>query len=768
MSSLRSKLGHRLLLRAAPLTETLSVRQRRLFYAHASLVLALGAVIVGMVVQQRHQATLSATGYLLLDLMMFLVAAGLALRGVRLRRDRAAWLLTAGGAFAIGMGWLLWGLLYGNDANPPILSVVDVVWLAYYPLVFIAVGLMIDGEAPGVRRDLWLDGLVAAGAIAAFAEHFLFQPLLASVGSSHQAHDGLAVGLAYPVCDLVVLSCVVFGYWMAGGRLSRRFLLMGAAALISLILDVQTLVLGLNGTYQPGPPILALSLSGGLMILGAAWRRERRFVIARQDELRLLAVPLVFTLASAGLLMLSAVHGVEPIEAALAGSAVAIGALRFTLTMRDVIHRAHSQPSQIDHLTGLPTWDAFQARGSEMLEQAGDGLALLLMDLDRFKDLNDTLGHRSGDDVLAQVAKRFGVVREPGELLARMGGDEFAVLSVSTDPDAFAMRYRNALTRPFQAHGIQIHVEASAGVARYPEDGERLSELLQRADVAMFTAKTHRIGHKAYDAAADEHSIERLSLLGDLHAAIAGDQLVLHYQPKIDIATGTLAGVEALVRWQHPTRGLLGPNEFIPALEQTTLTGPLTAKVIDLALAQCRKWLDAGREIPIAVNTSAPNLVDPGFPQTVARLLEKHGVDPSLLLLEITETAVAGDPLRATDTLRRLRTVGVEASLDDFGTGYSSLLHLKQLAVSELKVDRSFVAAMLTSPSDAEIVRSTIELARRLAIRVVGEGVERPEELAQLAAHHCDVAQGYLFSRPVPAPELERWIDAREQERQAS
>ena len=731
-------------------------------------MLTLAAVILGMVVQQRNHASLSATGYLLLDLMLFLVASGLALRAALLRRDRTAWLLTACGACAIGMGWLLWGLLYGNDPNPPTTSAVDLVWLAYYPLVFIAVGLLIGGEAPGVRRDLWLDGLVAAGAIAAFAEHFLFQPLVTSVGTSQQARDGLAAGIAYPVCDLVVLACVIFGFWMAGGRLSRRFLLMGAAALISLIIDVQTLVLSLNGAYQPGPPILALSLSGGLLILAAAWRRERRFVIARRDDLRLLAVPLAFTLASAGLLMFSAVHGVEPIEAALAGSSVAVGALRFMLTMRDVVHRAHSQPSQVDHLTGLPTWDAFQARAHEMLEHAGDGLALLLMDIDRFKDLNDTLGHRSGDDVLAQVAKRFTAMREPGELLARMGGDEFAVLSASTDLDALAIRYRNALSRPFQAHGIQVHVEASAGVARYPEDGATPSELLQRADIAMFAAKAHRIGHTAYDAAADQHSIERLSLLGDLPGAISGDQLLLHYQPKIEIASGRLAGVEALVRWRHPTRGLLGPDQFIPEHEQTTLTGPLTLKVIDLALTQCREWRDAGREIPIAVNASAPNLVDPGFPQAVARLIEKHGVDPGLLLLEITETAVAGDPLRATDTLRRLRAVGVEASLDDFGTGYSSLLHLKQLAVNELKIDRSFVAGMLTSPSDAEIVRSTIELARRLAIRVVGEGVETPDELAQLTLHRCDGAQGYLFSRPVPAAELGRWIDAHERELQAS
>jgi diguanylate cyclase len=331
-----------------------------------------------------------------------------------------------------------------------------------------------------------------------------------------------------------------------------------------------------------------------------------------------------------------------------------------------------------------------------------------------------------------------------------------------------AIRYRSVLEAPFISQGIQVHIEASAGIAAFPDHGLTLLDLLQRADVAMFTAKSGRLGIQAYDAATDTHSVERLSLLGDLHDAISADELLLHYQPKVSIADGSLVGVEALVRWAHPTRGLLGPGMFVPAIEQTTMTGPLTAKVLELALAQIRRWMDDGLHVPVAVNASAANLLDHTFPQSVARLLAQHRVDPAMLRLEITETAVMADPLRATDTLRRLRGLGVDASLDDFGTGYSSLLHLKQLAVSELKIDRSFVATMLTSSSDAEIVRSTIELARRLDMLVVAEGVESPEVMARLASYRCDVAQGFLVSPPLTPSALEQWLAERSVAQRAS
>jgi diguanylate cyclase (GGDEF)-like protein len=411
-----------------------------------------------------------------------------------------------------------------------------------------------------------------------------------------------------------------------------------------------------------------------------------------------------------------------------------------------------------DALTGLPNRTLLHRRAERDL-RGDDPAAMLLIDLDRFKEVNDTLGHDYGDALLVEVAERLGGALRRGDTLARLGGDEFAIL-VAGAPDRgavveLATRLQAALRRPFALRGVAVELEASIGVALYPEHGTTIGRLLQRADVAMYDAKRGRRGVATYTADRDPYSADRLGLLAELRSAIERDELVLHYQPKISLETGELTGVEALVRWQHPSRGLLGPDAFIPLAERTGAVADLTRWVVDHALAQCRAWRDRGIDLPVAVNLAAANIVDVTLPEAIGALLERYDVPAEQLECEISEHTVMADPVRATAVLAGLRELGVGLSLDDFGTGHSSLSYLKRLPLDEVKIDRSFVAGMAADENDAVIVRSTIDLARNLGLRVVAEGVETAEIMDALRELRCDVAQGYVISRPLPADELD-------------
>ena len=414
-----------------------------------------------------------------------------------------------------------------------------------------------------------------------------------------------------------------------------------------------------------------------------------------------------------------------------------------------------------DALTGLPNRTLMHRRAERDL-RGDDPAAMLLIDLDRFKEVNDTLGHDYGDALLVEVAGRLSAVLRRGDTLARLGGDEFAVL-VSGAPDRAAVidlaaRLQEALRRPFALRGVAVELEASIGVALYPEHGETAGRLLQRADVAMYEAKRGRHGVATYTPERDPYSADRLGLLAELRRAIECDELVLHYQPKVSLPGGELTGVEALVRWQHPVRGLLAPDEFVPLAERTGAIADLTRWVVDRALAQCRAWRDRGIDLPVAVNLAAANVVDVTLPDAIGALLERHGVPADRLECEISEHTAMADPVRATAVLAGLRELGVGLSLDDFGTGHSSLSYLKQLPLDEVKIDRSFVAAMADDENDAVIVRSTIDLARNLGLRVVAEGVETGAVMDTLAELRCDTAQGFHISRPLPADELDDWL----------
>ncbi|MCU0971014.1 MAG: EAL domain-containing protein [Gammaproteobacteria bacterium] len=422
-----------------------------------------------------------------------------------------------------------------------------------------------------------------------------------------------------------------------------------------------------------------------------------------------------------------------------------------------------------DSLTGLPNRVRLHEATREAIEAAPDSgrrPALMLLDLDGFKEVNDTLGHQAGDAVLKDVSARLvAVLPRPGTLLCRLGGDEFAVVVADAPTDdgllALGARVAGALRQPFDVLGIPIEVGASIGMARYPDHGEDSSELLRCADVAMYAAKA-RSGRVAfYDAALDDHSPRRLRMMTELGTALREGGLQLLYQPKVDLRSQRCIGVEALLRWHHPTLGTVPPGEFVPLAENTDLIGPLSLWVLDAALTQVRGWRSLGIELVVAVNLSARNLLDAGFPSEVDRLLSLHAAAPQWLELEITETALITEPAKALANVERLAALGVRMSIDDFGTGYSSLAYLKRLPIHALKIDQSFVLDMLHNEQDAVIVNSTIGLAHSMRMEVVAEGVEDHATLAALAELGCDYAQGYCLGRPMPAEDLDGWLAAR-------
>ncbi len=443
---------------------------------------------------------------------------------------------------------------------------------------------------------------------------------------------------------------------------------------------------------------------------------------------------------------------------------------RQTEALRSSAERDRHQATH-DALTGLPNWGLLRDRLQQQLAVASrsDGeVALLLIDLDRFKEINDTLGHSYGDALLCQVGPRLQSVLREGDTVARLGGDEFAVLLQLVDgvgeAERVAERLREALHRPFEVEGLDdifaLDVEASVGIAISPWHGTDTEALLRNADIAMYVAKELKAGAVVFRP--DEHvtAPSGLTVLGDLRRALEDTgELFLNYQPKYTLDGERIEGLEALLRWQHPTQGSIPPSDFIPAAEGTGIILRLTEHVLELALAQMRRWIEAGHGVPVAVNLSTRCLLDAGLPDLVARLLVEHRVPARLLRLEVTESAVMGDTARCMEVLQQLHDLGVKLSIDDFGTGYSSMAHLRRLPVDELKIDRSFVLGMTTTPHDAVLVRTAIDLGHNLGLTVVAEGVEGAEHVSALGDLGCDIAQGYHYARPMGSGQMSELLD---------
>ena len=445
--------------------------------------------------------------------------------------------------------------------------------------------------------------------------------------------------------------------------------------------------------------------------------------------------------------------------------------LMFIPLLRRITRRLRSQMSTIQHqalhddLTDLPNRTLLNDRIEQAVlaaERTSSSLAIMVLDLDRFKEINDTLGHHAGDVLLQEVSLRLRETVRASDTVARIGGDEFGVLSPETTDviaaTSLAERMRRAIEAPLRLDGMSLDVESSIGIALYPIHGTTVDELLKHADFAMYDAKGRGTPFEVYAKSDEQVTPAQIGLLGEFRRALDESELVVHYQPAADLRSGELRGVEALVRWRHPRHGLLLPSEFVPMVEQTSLIRPLTMEVLDQALGQSRIWLEQGLDLRLAVNLSPRSLQDPLFAEELQRILHKWSIAPARLDLEITESTIMSNPKRAMDALDDLRGLGVGLVLDDFGTGYSSLTYLRALPVDKIKIDKSFVENMATSLSDGVIVRSLIDLAHNLGLRVVAEGVENEVVWRQLTQLGCDSAQGYYLSTPRPGLELTRWM----------
>ncbi len=597
-----------------------------------------------------------------------------------------------------------------------------------------------------------LDGFIVTMSAVMVSWVFLIAPAL-------RVEDPVArtLAVAQPVAALVIFAALVrFAYAPGAARATRVGVLIGLGGLLAY----QSAIQGTTGpaldaaSRGPGPADAWL-----LAMLAAAMvtTHPRMYQLSRA-EARPTEAGTALQLVGLGIALVvgPAAFASQILRGGLSGLWPAplfyLGLVGLVMTRILVMVRESNAQATSDDLTGLPNRRALHRESHMRLADQDEPLALLLLDLDRFKEVNDSLGHHTGDTLLVQVAARLRSRLRAEDLLVRLGGDEFAILldgAGAVEAEAIALSLGVALGEPFDLGEICVHSAASIGIALFPDHGTDLSTLLRKADGGY---RMHGGGDEA---------IGRLQLAEELHTAIAEDQLLLHYQPKLDLDTGAVRGVEALVRWQHPSRGLLLPEAFLERVEESGLMAAMTRIVLSKALDQVAAWRGAGRELTVAVNLSASSLVDVDLPNRIAGLLAERALPASVLHLEITEEFLMADRARARAILTTLRDAGVTISVDDFGTGYSSLSYLRDLPIDELKLDRSFVSLMTDDARSAALVSSTIHLAHSLGLRMVAEGVESDLAYAELTRLGCDQAQGFFMSRALPPDQLESWFEGR-------
>ncbi|MBD1543174.1 EAL domain-containing protein [Arthrobacter sp. IA7] len=663
-------------------------------------------------------------------------------------------------AFAAGSTYYVAAL--AGASSLPFPSPADTGYLLFYPLALGGLFVYLLPLRQRLARSVLLDSVVGSLGAASILV-VLLSPLLSATGRFSSL--ATAVAVAYPLLDLIVLA-VTAGMAAVPGLATAR---SGATLMLGLTVfaaaDVVYASRLATDDYVLGTPLDA-GWTAGLCLI-ATWadgfgRQEEKAQGASEGSWTP-AVPMVATAAGLGVLIVGTGIPVPDLAVGLAAATLVSAGIRTQLAFRQLVTLAEvRRQSRTDELTGLPNRRALYTDAPAVLEaRQGAPCAFLLLDADRFKEINDSLGHDVGDRLLIQVSERLRRCLGPDDLIARLGGDEFAILLLDAGEHEalqLADRLRAALSEPLTLRGIALQVGVSVGIALFPEQGEDLKTLLRKADTAMYRAKASRSGRHVY--ASEDHSPgeERLRMLQELRAALIEDQLVLHYQPKVDVLTGEAKGVEALVRWNHPRHGLLAPGSFLLLAEEGGLMNALNDRVLTLALDQAAVWHSQGRPMTVAANLSASSLIDAELPDRIAAMIKERGLAESALMVEITEDFMMPDRVRARDILSGLQSRGIRVAIDDFGTGYSSLAYLRDLPINELKLDRSFIVSMTEDPRAAALVASTINLAHSLGLTVVAEGVEDGGALDQLGSYGCDQAQGFHILRPVPAAELDDWF----------
>ena len=714
------------------------------------------------------------------DGCIYNIAQTLPLIPVLQRVRRSAELRSAWSAMAVGIALNTAGnLLYTyHDQNLkpiPDPAPSDALYLLSYVAFVVGVAVLTQWSFGRIHPSVRLDGAIAGLALAAVAGVAWFEPLLHVKG--HPSPLEVAVNLAYPVCDLVLIVLLVAGLAPHRYRPNWPTVLLIVGVAWFVVGDVITMNQAVANTYSPGTwlddtwPIglffigLAASVSDRHRPVDRGSRGSRASI---RSPAGITLVPVVFGLMSVGVVVASWFRHDAALVQSMAAGAVVLVIVRMAMTLREVRQStANYQDARTDYLTGLPNRRAFLERVQAIISSSqgtGARAGVLLVDLDGFKEVNDALGHAAGDELLCVMARRFEQQLGDRGALARLGGDEYAfACPLEREEDLVAMAHELclALSGPCVLDGVSVRVGASIGVVASCPDGATTGELLRCADVAMYEAKQTGCGVSAYRAGADPNSRERLALVDALRDAINNRELILYYQPTLDMRTAAVHGVEALARWPHPSLGLLYPDTFIPLAERNGLMPQLTRAVFDVAVAQAAQLDRAGHYIRMSVNVSRHDLVDEDLARYVDRVLALHKFPHDRLTLEITESALGGDPERAQRCVAQLRAKGLRVSIDDFGVGYSSMSQLLGLVIDELKIDKSFIIGLTSDPRAQAIVRSAIELARALDVSVVAEGIESDEVLRTLQSIGADVGQGYVIARPLTAEQLDDYLVAR-------
>ncbi len=739
---------------------------------HGGLVWAMGlflvVAVIGSLALHGGTRTLVVDGLGIVAVWMSAGVCWLAASRVGFRRWEVLLSAAAVTSFAAGLTYYIAVVAAGGPL--PLVSPADVATLLFYPLMLAALVVAVLHRSPGHALSVWLDSAVGSlGAASVLA--VLLNPVLTSApkGSWWLAN---VVTVAFPMLDLLLVAAVAGIASLRGIRMGSRWGVLVAGLLAFAGADIVLALQRTEGTFVAGT-VLDAGWGIGLALVAIWVEGVARYDGAPAQEASpptgatALAVSVAATVAGLFVLVAGTQTHLSRLAVVLAAVTLLAATARTQLGFRLLARMAdlRRQDATTDELTGLPNRRVLYAEGyTRLMEPQPRCQALLMLDLDKFKEVNDSLGHHAGDQLLVQVGARLAEHLRAGDLLVRLGGDEFAVLLPDTDHHQaveVAVKLRAALAVPFDLQNIALHTSASVGIALFPDDGPDLSSLLRKADIAMYKAKASGYGHHVYSAADDADDAARLTTVQELRTALTSDQLVVYYQPKVDVRTGEVHDVEALVRWEHPTRGLLYPDAFLELVEEAGLMHAMTRVVLGIAMDQAAVWRAQGQPMTVAVNLSASSLVDTDLPNEVASMLAARDLPPDALQLEVTEEFLMADRDRARDILTRLRRHGVQISVDDFGTGYSSLSYLRDLPIDELKIDRSFVLPMVDDARAASLVGSTIALAHSLDLRVVAEGVENDIAYTKLTALGCDQAQGFHLCRPVPAADLNHWLSTR-------
>ncbi|MGL4174331.1 MAG: putative bifunctional diguanylate cyclase/phosphodiesterase [Actinomycetota bacterium] len=654
----------------------------------------------------------------------------------------------------------------------------DALWWCYYLLAYLSIGVHLRARVTEFTSTMRLDGLIVGLGTSALIIVGAVKPLLVMTGDSFAA---IITNLTYPLLDFLLIVVLLVGTAVMRLRLDRALGALGVAFMFELIADLWLIAPGVinDESSTQGHPanmlwllhVVAIAFASQLQENGLANKKNSAQKSVHRMGWRSIAIPITFNLMSLCLLAVGWRFDLPLAGMLCAMGCVIVTTIRAGWTFREMrdLPEARRQ-ARTDELTGAANRRELYARCDELFSDPAGAprCALLLMDLDGFKEVNDALGHHAGDDLLKQVAGRLSQTIQPTDLLARLGGDEFAVILPHATPAeavGIAWDIQGALAAPFTVDGTTLHIGGSVGVATAPEPAADRGELLRCADIAMYQAKMSKPGGVVrYTPDPNSATGERLRTIEELRGALSEGQgqLLVYLQPQVQLSTGHVIGVEALARWQHPERGLLTPQAFLKYVEQAGLHQPLAEVILDQALHAAHTWWRTGRWIPVSVNLSVANITDIDLPVKVLKALDRHHLPPAALSVELTEDSLMSDPERGRSVLEHLRGNGIDVSIDDYGTGYSSLSYLHDLPADELKLDRSLSINLESDHRARAIVSHTVALAHDLGLRVVAEGIETADGVALLNELGCDIGQGYYLAKPMPVNEFTDWLSTQE------